>query len=121
MQSLKRKLRSKKRLNSASSSTLGSISDLDERVIMLCEEIPPESSSYLGRSSHSLGARSSRGSQSGERDLGSEPRIMHLSRDGHAHSHAHRGTGAPRELYMQRAVGVYEQNLLHTQCPLCSF
>ncbi|KAI4818180.1 hypothetical protein KUCAC02_011539, partial [Chaenocephalus aceratus] len=51
-------------LNSASSSTAGSASDLDDRVVMLCEDIPNESSFDSCRGSTGPGARSGRGSRS---------------------------------------------------------
>lgn len=82
MLNLKRRFHSrKKRLNSASSSTAGSLSDLEDRVVMLCEDVPAENSSDSGRGSRSPGVRSSRGSQSEGHESGSEPHIVHLSRD----------------------------------------
>lgn len=81
MLKLKRKFSSKRRLNSTSSSTAGSVSDAEDRVVMLCEDIPAESSFDSGRGSQSPGARSSRGSQSEEHESGTEPHIFHLSRD----------------------------------------
>lgn len=108
MHSLKRKFRSKRRLNSASSSTLGSLSDLDERVIMFCEDVPTESSFDSGQSSHSLCARPSRGSQSEEQELGSERHVMHLSRERHSYRQARYGDREPqKEYYIQRVVEVY--------------
>ena len=62
--SLKRKFRSKSRLNSASSSAAGSVSDLEDRVVMLCEDIPPESSVDSLRGSQTLGVYPRHGSQS---------------------------------------------------------
>lgn len=76
MMKLKRKFHSKRRLNSASSSTVGSVSDLEGRVVMLCEDVPTENSFDSGRGSTSPGARSRQVSQSEELDSGSD-----LSRD----------------------------------------
>lgn len=74
MHSLKKKFRSsKRRLNSTSSSTQGSVSDLEDRVVMLCEDIPAESSSFdSGQGSQSPGkSSSSLGSQNREQEAGS--------------------------------------------------
>lgn len=123
MLNLKRKFHSKRRLNSASSSTAGSVSDLEDRVVMLCEDIPTENSfdSDRGslspgarscRGSQSPGARSSRGSQSEEHESGSEPHIFHLSRDRLSYRRAcyveREPPQAQREYYIQRVVQVYE-------------
>lgn len=109
MYNLKRKFSSKRRLNSASSSTAGSVSDLEDRVVMLCEDIPNESSYDSGRSSRSRGGRSSRGSQGEEQESGSEPPIIHLSRDRLSYRQACYVDKEPRrEYYIQRVVQVYE-------------
>lgn len=64
MLNMKRRLSFKKR-RTGSSSTVASASDAEDRVIMLCEDIPSESSLDSGRGSQSPGARSSRDSQMG--------------------------------------------------------
>lgn len=82
MLNLKRRFHSRKRrLNSASSSTVGSLSDLEDRVVMLCEDFPAQNSSDSGRGSRSPEVRPGRGSQSEGHESGSEPHIIHLSRD----------------------------------------
>lgn len=58
---MKRRLSFKKR-RTGSSSTMASVSDMEDRVVMLCEDIPSEDS---GRGSQSPGARSSGDSQTG--------------------------------------------------------
>lgn len=112
MMSLKRKFRPKRRLNSASSSTAGSVSDLEDRVVMLCEDIPTENSFDSGQGSQSPGARSSRGSHSEEHESGSEPPIIHMSRDRLSYRQAcyveREPPKAHREYYIQRVVQVYE-------------
>jgi len=113
MHKLKRKFSSKRRLNSASSSTAGSVSDLDDRVIMMCEDVPNESSFDSGLSSHSLGACSSLGSQSEEHDSGSEPRFIHLSRDRTSYRRAcYVGKEPQQDRRTQRVLQVYE----HLKC-----
>ena len=116
MLKLKRRFHSKRRLNSASSSTAGSVSDLEDRVVMLCEDIPAESSFDSGRGSHSPGARSSRGSHSEEHEGGQEPHVFHLSRDRPAYrqasyrqaSYLEREPARPyNEYYIQRVEEVY--------------
>lgn len=119
MHSLKKKLRSsKRRLNSTSSSTQGSVSDLEDRVVMLCEDISAESSTFdSNRGLQNPGEfLSSRGSQIGEQEAGSgsgsDPRIVHLSRDRHSYrqvlysdmEHYPRGHG---DYYVQRVVQGY--------------
>lgn len=64
MLNMKRRLSFKKR-RTGSSSTVASASDTEDRVIMLCEDIPSESSLDSGRGSQSPGARSSGDSQMG--------------------------------------------------------
>lgn len=113
MLNLNKKFHSRKRrLNSASSSTAGSVSDLEDRVVMLCEDIPVENSFDSGRGSNSIGARSSRDSQSEEHESGSEPHIIHLSRDRRSYRQACYVEREPRrphkEYYIQRVVQVYE-------------
>ena len=109
MLKLKRRFSSKRRLNSASSSTAGSVSDLEDRVVMLCEDIPNENSFDSGRGSAGLGARSSRGSQSEEHD--SEPHMGHLSRDRLSNRQACFVEQKPprphKEYYIQRVMQVY--------------
>lgn len=112
MLSLKRKFRSKRRLTSVSSSTAGSVSDLEDRVVMLCEDIPTENSFDSGRGSSSPGARFSRDSQSEDHESGSAPHIIHLSRDGLSYSQACyvelEPPRAQKEYYIQRVAQVYE-------------
>lgn len=67
MFSLKKKLTLKKRRASSSSN---SVSDAEDRVVMVCEEIPSEISVDSGRGSHSAGTRSSQGSSTGDADNG---------------------------------------------------
>lgn len=67
MFSLRRKLSSKKRRASSSSN---SVSDAEDRVVMVCEEIPSEISVDSGRGSHSTGTRSSEDSSAGDADNG---------------------------------------------------
>lgn len=56
----KKKSKLKKRSISFLGSISGSVSDVDDRVVMLCEDIPSEGSSWdSGRGSHSSGTRSS--------------------------------------------------------------
>lgn len=113
MYSLKRKFSSKRRLNSSSSSTVGSVSDVEDRVIMMCEDVPRESSLDSAQSSHSLWGRSSRGSQGEEHDSGSEPHFIHLSRDRLSYRQACYAEEDPRrQYYTQRIVQVYERLLL---------
>lgn len=109
MYNLKRKFHSKRRLNSASSSTAGSVSDLEDRVIMLCEDIPHQTS-YRARS------------HSEEPESGSESRVVHLSRDRQSYRQAcyaerdrdreREREPARREYYVQRVVQVYGEHLL---------
>ncbi|KAA8586221.1 hypothetical protein FQN60_007790, partial [Etheostoma spectabile] len=110
MLSLKRKFRSKRRLNSASSSTAGSVSDLEDRVVMLCEDIPTENSFDSGRGSSSPGARFSRDSQSEDHESGSASHIIGLSRDRLSYSRACYGEPEPpraqKEYYIQRVEQV---------------
>lgn len=67
MFSLKRRLSIKKRQASSSSN---SVSDAEDRVVMVCEEIPSEISVDSGRGSHSVGTRSSEDSSAGDADNG---------------------------------------------------
>lgn len=110
MLNLKRKFHSKKRLNSASSSTAGSVSDLEDKVVMLCEDIPTKNSFIVDRGSQSTRARSSRGSQSDGHESGSEPQIFHLSRDRQSYRQAcyveRESPQAQKEYY--RVLQVYE-------------
>lgn len=79
MLSLKKKYRSiKSSLNSPSSSTGGSLNDLENRVVMLCEEFPVEQSLDSGQNHR---ARSSQGSRSQGSTSESEPPVIHMSRD----------------------------------------
>ena len=128
MLNVKRKLSLKKRrLNSASSSTVGSVSDLEDRVVMLCEDVPNENSFDSGRDSNSAGARSSRGSQCEEHESGSEQRYIHLSRDRHSYRQAcyveREPPRAQKQYYIQRVVQVYEYkfNVILSLCPVVSF
>lgn len=83
MLSLKKKYRSiKSSLNSPSSSTGGSLNDLENRVVMLCEEFPVEQSGLdSGQGSQNHRARSSQGSWSQGGTSESERPVIHLSRD----------------------------------------
>lgn len=69
MLSLKRRLSFRKR-RASNSGTTGSVSDAEDRVVMLCEEIPSESSLDSGNGSQSLGACSSGDSCAGDADNG---------------------------------------------------
>lgn len=64
---LKKKLSIKKRRTSSSSN---SVSDAEDRVVMVCEEIPSETSADSRRGSHSAGTRSSEGSSAGDIENG---------------------------------------------------
>lgn len=96
MWSLKKKFHRKKRHgSSASSSAHGSVSDLEDRVVMLCEDLPNESSYDSGSetlSQRSTSRRStsrssmsrtsmSRSSQSGEQEPGMASYHPAISRD----------------------------------------
>lgn len=91
MWSLKKKFHRKKHHgSSASSSAHGSVSDLDDRVVMLCEDLPNESSyesssettSQRSMSRSSVSRRSmSRSSQSGEQESGTASYHPAISRD----------------------------------------
>lgn len=91
MWSLKKKFHRKKRHgSSASSSAHGSVSDLEDRVVMLCEDLPNESSydscsetlSQRSTSRSSMSRRSvSRSSQSGEQEPGTASYHPAISRD----------------------------------------
>lgn len=79
MLNMKRRLSFKKR-RTGSSSTVASASDSEDRVIMLCEDIPSESSLDSGRGSQSPGARSSGDSQTGyEPDWSSERDLRQIN------------------------------------------
>lgn len=112
MLNLRRKFHTKRRLNSASSSTAGSVSDLEDKVVMLCEDVPAEDSFDSSQDSQSPGARPSRGSHSQEHESGSEPHIIHLSRDRLSYRQAcyvEREPARPhKEYYIQSVVQVYE-------------
>ncbi|KAL0173268.1 hypothetical protein M9458_033579, partial [Cirrhinus mrigala] len=62
MLNMKMQLSLKKR-RTGSSSTVASGSEMEDRVVMLCEDIPSEGSLDSGRGSHSPGAHSSGDSQ----------------------------------------------------------
>ena len=103
MHKLRRKFNSRRRLNSASSSTAGSVSDLDDRVIMMCEDVPNERSSLdSGRGSRSLRARSSRGSQGEELDWAPPGRDRRSYRQA-----CYGGDDAWREIFARRVEQVY--------------
>lgn len=75
LRGLKKKLsiKHKKQNGSSSSSVTGSISDVEDRVVMLCEDIQSEGSSWdSGRGSQSPGARSIAESHSGDQEPGQE-------------------------------------------------
>ncbi|TSK31514.1 Plectin [Bagarius yarrelli] len=82
MLSLKKKLRTRKRRSSSSSSAHGSVSDVDDRVVMLCETVPSEEESF-DLESLSLDACSSCGSQSEKLglSLGTEERLSSVNRN----------------------------------------
>ena len=69
MLSLKRRLSFRKR-RASNSSTPGSVSDAEDRVVMVCEAIPSESSLDSGRGSQSPGACSNGDSYAAEDDTG---------------------------------------------------
>ena len=113
MHSLKSRFRSKRRLHSASSSTAGSVSDLEDRVVMLCEDIPQENSFDSDRGSHQACSSRVRRSGSGAQDHSADPHTVHLSRDRLSYRQAcymekepPRGHG---EFYVQRVMQVYGQ------------
>lgn len=104
MLSLKKKYRSiKSSLNSPSSSTGGSLNDLENRVVMLCEEFPVEQS--LDSQNH--GARSSQGSRCQGGTSESEPPVIHLSRDRLSYRKACYVEGEPNPGFSQKVVQVY--------------
>lgn len=72
MLKLRRRFHPKRRLRSTSSSTAGSVSDLEDRVIMTCEDVPDESS--FGSS---WGPRD--GSSQGSQRTALEAALIHLS------------------------------------------
>lgn len=73
MSNLKRRGMYRKRcLNSSSNSTASTVSDLEDRVIMLCGDNPNKNSFDSGRGSYSPGAHFSRGSQNKGHKSGSE-------------------------------------------------
>lgn len=108
MLNLKRKFQSKRRRSSASSSTAGSVSDADGRVVMLCEDVPNENSSEVF---HNAGTRLRGSSLSEENESESEPSIFHLSRDRLSYRRACYVEREPaqhqREYYIQRVVKMY--------------
>lgn len=106
MFSLKKKFRSKK-----SSSSHGSVSDLEDRVVMLCEDVPSEVSFDSGQGSISPGACSSGGSQSGDLEHGMEQILSTL--DGFSYrkvfvSDSELPWGQPCYLLSQTAKQSYE-------------
>lgn len=70
MQSLKKRFKNRKRRGSLVGSMTGSVSDVEDRVVMFCEDIPSEGSSWdSGQGSQSPGALSSSESHSGDQEL----------------------------------------------------
>ena len=71
IQNLKKRFKHRKRSGSLVGSVTGSISDVEDRVVMLCEDVPSEGSSWdSGRGSQSPGTLSSSESHSGDQELG---------------------------------------------------
>lgn len=80
MSSLKRKLsiKSRKRTGRSSSRVTGLVSSLEDRVVMQCDNIPSEGSSWdSGQGSHSSVAHSSCDSHSGDHELGQGTGLGH--------------------------------------------
>ncbi len=104
----RKKSKPKKRSLGFIGGTSGSVSDVDNRVVMLCEDIPSEGSSFdSGRGSHSSGTRSS----SDELGHGWRSRSFH-GRDGQSMSSSSRPTKqySVREIRHVEASPVYGQN-----------
>lgn len=117
MFSLKRKLRRTKRHSSSSSSTHGSVSDLDDRVVMLCESVLSEGS--FDSESLSPEARSNCGSQSGEFELSTEEQLSPVNKVSYRMAYytdvvpAHVvPAGTQAYYYTQRSSQVYECSML---------
>lgn len=115
MFSLKRKRRTRKRLSSSSSSTHGSVSELDNRVVMLCENMP--SGGSFDSESLSPEARSNFGSQIGEFELSMERRLSPVNRDKISYRKAYYTEVVPAGMqayyyYTQRGSQVYGCSML---------
>lgn len=82
MFSLKKKKKFSFRKSRSSLSSHGSVSDMEDRVVMLCEDVPSEVSFDSGQESISPGACSSSGSQSEDLEHGMGQRLSSLSKDG---------------------------------------
>lgn len=96
----------RKRRRSSSSSVHGSLGDLEDRVIMLCENMPSERS-FDSFESQSPEACSSVGSQSEEFELNKERWLSPVNRDKMAYysEMAHDGTAC--YYYTQRRIQEY--------------
>lgn len=109
MFSLKKKKKFQSTRKSRSSlSSHGSVSDMEDRVVMLCDDVPSEMSFDSGQESISPGACSSRGSQSEDID-GMEQKLSSLSKDGFSYrkvfvSETEVPWGQPCYLLTQRVV-----------------
>ena len=112
MLSLKKKSKQKKGSLGFVRGAAGSVSNVDDRVVMLCEDIPSELSSWdSGRGSHSSGARSS----SEELGHGWKSRSFH-GREAQSMSSVPRPTKqySVREVRHVEASPVYGQNTGHS-------
>lgn len=109
MLGVKKKLKQKKRSLGFSGRTSRLASDLDDRVVMLCEDIPSEVSSWdSGRGSNSSGARSS------SDDLGKGWRAQSFhGREGRSVT----SPSMPRKQYSIREVRHVESSPVYGQSP----
>lgn len=112
MLGIRKKSKKKKGSISFSGAFSGSNSDVDDRVIMLCEDIPSEASSWdSGRGSHSSGARSS-GDELGH---GWRSRSFH-GREAQSSSARPMKQYSVREIRHVEAFPGYGQNAGHSLC-----
>lgn len=108
MLGVRRKSKPKKRSRGFIGGTSGSVSDVDRRVVMFCEDIPSVGSSWdSGRGSHSSGARSS----NDELDHAWRSHSFH-GRDGQSMSSSSRPTKqySVREIRHVESSPIYGQN-----------
>lgn len=108
MLSLRKKSKPRKRSLGFTGGKSGSVSNMDDRVVMLCEDIPSEGSSFdSGQGSSSSGARSS----SEELGLGWRSRSFH-GREGQSTSSSSRPVKqySVREVRQVGCSPVYRQN-----------
>lgn len=117
MFSLKKKKKFSSRKSRSSLSSHGSVSDFEDRVVMLCEDVPSEVSFDSGQESISPGACSSRGSQSEDFEHGMDQKLSSLSEDGFSYrkvfvSETEVPWGQPCYLLTQRVHQSYEFFLL---------